>query len=110
MRLARCAHLLLALALLAAWHGALVHPLKHADAQRGLVHIAGAPAAPPPEGGNVANALCDVLAALAVCVGNAAPLRPGSLAMQDSPTPARKAAAEVAPLLAYRSQAPPAFP
>ena len=109
MRLTRALNLLLALALLAAWHGALLHPLRHSDSRQGLIHVAGAPVPQSPDGGGGANALCDVLAAVAVCVGNAAAAPPASLAQHASPTPARASAPGAPSLLAYHSQAPPAL-
>lgn len=66
---ARLARLLLALALLAGWQAALIHPLKHFDAQGGYVHLG---AAPSKDGkSSRADSLCDVISALAACVAPA---------------------------------------
>lgn len=62
---ARLARLLLALALLAGWQLALVHPLKHFDSQGGYVHLGGGQSKDGKSGR--ADGLCDVIAALAAC-------------------------------------------
>jgi len=72
----RLARLILALALLAGWQLALVHPLTHLDAQGGYVHLGGGHS----EDGKSASpdGLCDAIAALAACVPKTA---------QGSPAP-----------------------
>jgi hypothetical protein len=58
------ARLVLAAALLAAWQGALVHPLEHVNGHGGFVHLAdGHDGERNPD----ASGLCDALAALTAC-------------------------------------------
>ena len=108
MTLQRLLRLVLALALLAAWQVALVHPLKHSNAQGGLVHFAGAQHGSG-ESNSAPNALCDAIAAVAACVGGAnhtvvaAPCGADAIPLLLSEAPPS------APTLAYRSQAPPAL-
>ena len=69
MRWRWAGRLLLALALLAGWQAALVHPLKHVDGQGlyvhlGISHSPGTPSSSPDD-------LCDVIAALTACVAAA---------------------------------------
>jgi hypothetical protein len=98
------ARLVLAVALLAAWQSALVHPLKHSDGRGGFVHLADGH-----DRGKQSNTsgLCDALAALTACA-------PGSLQFFDAPVPSRAVlvvrhgaprTAEAPPFL---SQGPPA--
>jgi hypothetical protein len=103
---ARALRLFLAAALLAGWQAALVHPLEHADGAGRLVHLSGG-GSHEHEGRGGAGPLCDAIAALAVCVqgrdrlleiAGAGPVRDGILAAR---------APRHAPLVAYRSQAPP---
>jgi hypothetical protein len=62
--LARLARVILAVALLAGWQAALLHPLEHSDAHGGLVHLGdGRPGTPQSDG----SQLCDALAALTAC-------------------------------------------
>lgn len=79
----RLARLLLALALLAGWQLALVHPLKHFDSQGGFVHLADGHSHDGKSGSS--DALCDAIAALAAC----APEMPSGLSpfscRRDSP-------------------------
>jgi hypothetical protein len=63
--------LLLATALLAGGHAALVHPLQHVDVRGGFVHAAGGHDPHEHEGGE-ASVLCDAIAAMAAVVGGAA--------------------------------------
>lgn len=99
MTLARTLRLILAATLLAAWQGALVHPLEHADGHGGLVHL--------PGGDGDADARCDAIAAVATCVGGRVPLvlpfPVAGAAVLSVAAPAPRAAAPPA----YRSQAPP---
>ena len=67
----RLARLLLALALLASWQLALVHPLKHFDAQGSFVHLGDGHSHDRKSGS--ADGLCDAIAALAACVPEAPP-------------------------------------
>jgi hypothetical protein len=102
----RLARLLLALALLAGWQAALVHPLKHLDAQGGYVHLGAADSKDGKSGR--ADGLCDAIAALATCAASAgtkiAPpcCRDASPAARDG---ALRLAAASPPFL---SQGPPA--
>jgi hypothetical protein len=103
---ARLARLLLALALLAGWQLALVHPLKHLDSQGGYVHLG---AGHSKDGkSSRADSLCDVISALAACMAQAgagiAPpcCRDASPAVFDA---ALRLAAAAPPFL---SQGPPA--
>lgn len=103
---ARALGLFLAVALLAGWQAALVHPLQHADHSGRLVHLSGG-SSHHEEHGNGATALCDAIAALAVCAhGSPEPpvVAPAAAerALGFAAMPAR-----CAPPLAYRSQAPP---
>jgi hypothetical protein len=59
------ARLLLVVALLAAWQGALVHPLVHVDEQGGFVHLDGH------DKKSRASELCDAIGALTAVVGAA---------------------------------------
>ncbi len=109
MKLHRTLRLLLAGVLLAAWQGALLHPLKHRDSSGGFVHIAGsnAPNGSGDKGGP--NELCDAIAAVAVCVGGAPPALIGAIAQLDPLIELPGWQARLAPRLAYRSQAPPSL-
>ena len=105
MTLARALRLLLAAALLAAWQGALVHPLEHLDEHGGFVHVAGV--CGEHEEGGEANALCDALAALSACVASSFPpaAAPADRVLQVAfvlPSVLRGV-----PPPAYHSQAPP---
>jgi hypothetical protein len=98
------ARLVLAVALLAAWQSALVHPLKHSDGRGGFVHLADGH-----DHGKQSNTsgLCDALAALTACA-------PGSLQFFDPPVPSnavlvvRHGAPRIAEALPFLSQGPPA--
>ena len=110
MNLARSLRIVLAVALLAAWQNALVHPVEHVDEHGGLVHLAGGHDGhghEDEEGGP--SALCDAIAAVAACVDGPA----GIVFAVPQGVKAFFAwqAGELrhAPLLAYRSQAPPQF-
>jgi hypothetical protein len=108
--LARFLRFVLAATLLAAWHGALVHPLEHFDEHGGLVHLSvgqdGHDHDPDHDQGG-ANALCDAMAAVAVCVdGRVSVALSFSGAEAVAPSKPVQAPRAVAPP-AYRSQAPP---
>lgn len=98
----------LAVALLAAWQNALVHPIEHVDEAGGFVHLTGGHDGEQ-RNGNAPDPLCDVVAAVAACVNGfsgfvfAVP--------QGAVAPIARRAGEVhsAPRLAYRSQAPPQY-
>lgn len=64
--------LLLAAALLAGGHAALVHPLQHVDDHGELVHAGGGHDSHEHEGGE-ASVQCDAIAAVACVVAGAAP-------------------------------------
>jgi hypothetical protein len=100
---------LLAVALLAAWQAALVHPLAHLDAQGGYVHVAGSHDSRTPGDKTGATALCDAIAALASCVGDGASLSIAAVTARSPVSEHPIGVARGAPLLAYRSQAPPAL-
>ncbi|MEW5862818.1 MAG: hypothetical protein AB1773_04390 [Pseudomonadota bacterium] len=97
--------LFLAAALLAGWQAAIVHPLAHADESGRLVHSGGS--SQHEERGNGANALCDAIAALAVCAQGPARLPAIVPAAADSARAGAARPPRCAALLAYRSQAPP---
>ena len=62
----RLARLFLALALLAGWQLALVHPLKHFDSRGGYVHLEDGHS--HERKSSSTDRLCDAIAALAACV------------------------------------------
>jgi len=105
----RSLRILLALALLAVWQAALLHPLKHVDTKGAFVHVPGShlPKAPGDKGGS--NPSCDAIAAVTACVSGAA--QPALTAVAGVEVPLRRNAAALlrAPVPAYRSQAPPAL-
>ena len=110
MKFRRTLQLLLAIALLLAWQGALLHPLQHINAAGGFVHLAdGHGPKNPGKEKSGADPLCDAVVAVALCVGAAQSV----LIVADSfpgllPEPSTSAARS-APALAYRSQAPPSL-
>lgn len=106
--LARSLRVLLAVALLAAWQNALVHPIEHVDEHGGFVHLAGGHASHGHEGENGGpNALCDAIAALGACVNGSSKVVAASSHGGEVPDVAGTAIPSGSPLLAYRSQAPP---
>lgn len=108
MTLARALRLLLAAALLAAWQGALVHPLEHFDEHGGFVHLSGGHDGhdhDDEEGGP--SALCDAIGAVAACVDGRILLAIPSSAVADVAAAAPVAVPRGVPPPAYRSQAPP---
>ncbi len=99
---ARGLRILLAVALLAAWTNALVHPLAHLDHEGALVHLDGGH---DEEG--AASVHCDAIAAVAAVIGQDAAL-PRLAVPAAEPVLASEAASSPSSLrLAYRSQAPP---
>jgi hypothetical protein len=102
----RSLRVLLAVALLATWANALVHPIAHVDEAGALIHLAGGHE-DDSRNDNAPDPLCDAIAAVAACVtGSAGFVFAAPLGTEDFPA---KQADEhrAAPLLAYRSQAPP---
>jgi hypothetical protein len=108
-RLNRLLRLSLIALLLAAWQGALLHPLKHRNASGGFIHFAGSgvPHGSGDKGGP--NARCDTIAAVAACVGGAPPPSMGAIVQLDPLTELPSWQARFAPRLAYRSQGPPSL-
>lgn len=111
LHLARSLRVLLIVALLAAWQNALVHPLEHIDEHGGFVHLADGHGDHGDHGdhGNTGDPHCDAIAAVAVCIGGAQPILPATRVPQASVQDFKSGAAQTAPLLAYRSQAPPQY-
>jgi hypothetical protein len=97
------ARLLLSVALLAAWQGALVHPLVHVDEQGGFVHLADGHGHDKKSN---ASELCDAIGALAAVVASAPKAVAADVSSQvvlSGPAGAPRAA-EAPPFL---SQGPP---
>lgn len=108
MNLARALRLVLAAALLAAWQGALVHPLAHVDGHGDLVHLAGGhDGHDHDDEGSGPNALCDAVAAVAVCVDGRVPLALSFFGAEAVVLPEPVSAPRGPAPPAYRSQAPP---
>ena len=108
MMLARGLRLLLAVALLFAWTGALVHPIGHVDEAGAFVHLADG----HDEGqrnGNAPDPLCDAIAALAVCINGISKAVVAFPQDSEKPDFRRTGNSPGLPLLAYRSQAPPQY-
>jgi hypothetical protein len=108
-RLSLLLRVALAALLCAALQSALLHPLKHLDAQGAYVHVGGghghAPGGPGDKKG--ANPLCDTIAAVAACIGGSASAFFLALPGSESLELPRAGAPRGAPSPAYRSQAPP---
>ena len=106
MNLGRSLRVFLALALLAAWTNALVHPIAHVDEAGAFVHLSG-----EQEGDSrnehAPDPLCDAVAAVASCVNGPSGLVFAVAAGAIAPIPRRADEYRSAPLLAYLSQAPP---
>jgi hypothetical protein len=109
MMLARSLRLVLVLALLGVWQGALVHPLLHVDAKNAFVHVPGSHAPKAPGDKNGSNPLCDAIAAVAACVSGSAKIAVGAVPGVEPIHPREGIALFGAPLSAYRSQAPPSL-
>ena len=109
MNLQRALRLLLTGALLVTWQAALVHPIEHVGAGGEFVHLAGGYAADGSGKKSAPDARCDALAAVAACVNG--PLRPVFAVSGGVAARLQHRADEFrsAPLLAYRSQAPPSL-
>jgi hypothetical protein len=103
----RALRILLALALLAVWQGALLHPLQHVDAKGAFVHVPGTHLPKSPGDKSSSNPSCDAIAAVTACVSSA--VQPALAAVAGVETPLRRNAGALlrAPVPAYRSQAPP---
>lgn len=100
--LARGLRVFLALALLAAWTNALVHPIQHIDESGELIHLAeghGEDDSPDP--------LCDAIAALAASIAGSSNAVLAFPRIGDKPDARESGISAGAPRLAYRSQAPP---
>lgn len=103
--IAGLARLVLALALLAGWQLALVHPLRHFDAQGGYVHLGGEHSKDRKSGR--AEGLCDVIAGLVACVSGKPPL-PLPMRGKDASAASFDAAAFLAAAAPpFLSQGPP---
>ena len=99
---------LLAVALLIACQGALLHPLKHVNAEGGYVHFAdGHEQQDPANEKSARDPVCDVVAAVALCIGNAPALSIVPASRRGFVRDFSSSAARNALALAYRSQAPP---
>jgi hypothetical protein len=103
---ARMARLLLALALLAGWQLALVHPLNHVDSQGGYVHLGGGNSKDGRSGR--ADGLCDLIAALAACAPPASADAAPPCCRDASPTTFDAAFLLAAAAPPFFSQGPPA--
>ncbi len=106
MMLARGLRILLAVALLAAWLNALVHPIEHVDQAGGFVHLAGGHGGEK-RNGTAPDPLCDAIAAITACVSGPAGFVFAVPQGATAPLAPPAAAFGSAALLAYRSQAPP---
>lgn len=108
MSLSRALRLFLATALLAAWQGALVHPLAHVDEHGGFVHLSGGDDGHDHDDEQSGpNALCDAIAAVAACVDGRILLAVPASAVADVAAAASIAVPRGVPPPVYRSQAPP---
>jgi hypothetical protein len=103
--LAVVCRLLLVVALLAGWQGALQHPIEHVDELGEFVHLHNGHSH---EEGSEAAPLCDALAALTACAPDAAlpPVAAGQF--EYSLSPQHQSAPRVADALPFLSQGPPA--
>jgi hypothetical protein len=104
---ARLARLVLALALLAGWQLALVHPLKHLDARGGYVHLGGEHSKDRKSGS--ADGLCDAIAALAACAPKSAAGLPPPCCRDASPASLDAGLRLAAARPPFLSQGPPAL-
>ncbi len=108
MMFARRLRMVLAVALLAAWTNALVHPIEHVDEAGGFVHLAGGHADNGHDG-EERDPLCDAIAAVAAGVHGSSNAVLASTLGHETPDSGKAGSIPGAPLLAYRSQAPPQF-
>jgi hypothetical protein len=109
MTLTRTLRVLLALALLAVWQGALLHPLQHVDAKGAFVHVPGKQVPKIPGDRNATNSLCNAIAAVFACVAGLPQLEVGAAPGIESIVPLETVALLGASPPAYRSQAPPSL-
>lgn len=107
MRPTRTLRILLAVALLAVWQGALLHPLQHVDAKGAFVHVAGKDGSRAPGDKGSSTPLCIAIAAVSACVSGGAPLALAAVHAPEAVAPRDAPSREAAPRLAYRSQGPP---
>ena len=107
MTMRRTLGLALAAVLLAAWQGALLHPLKHLNASGGFVHIGGGHAPSGPGDMTGSKPLCDTIAAVTACVGSSGNSLLAALSGGESVVFGHAGSPRRAPALAYCSQAPP---
>ena len=99
--------LLLAVALLVAWQGALLHPLEHVNAAGGYVHLAdGHGQQNPGNEKSSADPLCDAMAAVALCISTAQPLSIVPVSRLELLRDFSSSAARNAPLPAHRERQP----
>lgn len=106
MNRARGLRVLLAIALLAAWQNALVHPIEHVDEAGAFIHLAGGHG-DGQRNDNAPDPLCDAVAAITACIGAPAEFVIAVPHGAEAPPALREAAFGSASRLAYRSQAPP---
>jgi hypothetical protein len=103
---------LLAAPLLGAWQGALLHPLDHLDEHGHFVHLSGVDGSDARgendyESGDPSERLGDSLAALAVCVPDAAPLFSCREQLEHPARSTPQSAPRVAEAPPFLSQGPP---
>jgi hypothetical protein len=103
---ARLARLVLALALLAGWQLALVHPLKHLDSRGSYVHLGDDHSHDRKPGST--DGLCDIIAALAACAPESAPGLPPLCCGHGAPLSTDFTARLAAAAPPFLSQGPPA--
>ena len=106
MNLGRSLRVFLALALLAAWTNALVHPIAHVDEAGEFVHLAGGHDGDS-RNEHAPDPLCDAVAAVAACVNGPVAFVFAVPAGAIAPVPKRADEYRSTPRLAYLSQAPP---
>ena len=104
----RAFRILLALALVAVWQAALLHPLQHVDAKGQFVHVPGKQVPKAPGDKDSPNAHCYAIDAAAVCIDGSPSLAVQTASAFDPIAHGMRGLAGVAAPLAYRSQAPPA--
>jgi hypothetical protein len=97
----------LAALLCAALQSALLHPLKHFNAQGGYVHLGGGHGPGGPGDKKGSNPLCDTIAAVTACIGGAASTFFPAFTDSESLEFRHAGAPRIAPSPVYRSQAPP---
>ena len=103
----RALRILLALALLAVWQGALLHPLQHVDAKGAFVHVPGSHLPKSPGDKSGSSPSCDAITAVTACISGTAQPIVAAIAGGDTSFRRHAVAPLLAPAPAYRSQAPP---